>query len=185
MRLSALKITSVPFLLLLLVMISTVTSAWALEPNKEGWYHTGDGVRVKKKIFNFDVYAIGHDMKCVPAAKSKAAVIESDCDKRLTWKMLRDVDADAIRNALTEAYALNGYKDAAKIAPFVAALNKELKEKTFVTISYNAANKTTSISVQGGGSATVPGVDFMRATWSIWFGRIDQPALGDSLIKNL
>lgn len=180
------KITSVPFLLILLAMITSVASAWALEPNKEGWYHTGDGVRVKKKIFNFDVYAIGHDMKCVPAAKSKQAVIDTDCDKKLTWKMLRDVDAEAIRNALTEAYALNGYKDSAKIAPFLAALNKELKVNTMVIISYNAANKTTSIAVGGGGgNATVPGVDFMRATWSIWFGRIDQPALGDSLIKNL
>lgn len=180
------KITSVPFLLILLAMITSVASAWALEPNKEGWYHTGDGVRVKKKIFNFDVYAIGHDMKCLPAAKSKQAVIDTDCDKKLTWKMLRDVDAEAIRNALTEAYALNGYKDSAKIAPFLAALNKELKENTRVIISYNAANKTTSIAVGGGGgNATVAGVDFMRATWSIWFGRIDQPALGDSLIKNL
>jgi hypothetical protein len=33
------------------------------------------------------------------------------------------------------------------------------------------------------GSATVPGEEFMKATWSIWFGKIDQPNLGDSLLN--
>ena len=45
----------------------------------------------------------------------------------------------------------------------------------------NAANKATTI-VSPAGTATVRGEEFMKATWSIWFGKIDQPALGDSLI---
>ena len=28
-------------------------------------------------------------------------------------------------------------------------------------------------------------VDFMQAVWSIWFGKIDQPKLGDQLISKL
>ena len=35
------------------------------------------------------------------------------------------------------------------------------------------------------GSAMVEGVDFMRATWSIWFGKIDQAKLGDQLISKI
>jgi len=42
-----------------------------------------------------------------------------------------------------------------------------------------------TVTVQGGGTATIPGVDFMKAVWSIWFGKIDQPALGDALIRNI
>ncbi|MEO6417859.1 MAG: chalcone isomerase family protein [Polyangiaceae bacterium] len=179
------KITSVPFLLLLLAMLTTVASAWALQPGSDGWYHTGDGTRVKT-MFKVNVYDIGHDMKCLPPAKSKQAVIDADCDKKFTWVMRRDVSAEKIRDALSEAYAMNGYKDAAKTAPFLAALNRELKENTKVIITYNAANKTTSIAVGGGGgNATVPGIEFMKATWSIWFGKIDQPTLGDALIRLL
>ncbi len=45
--------------------------------------------------------------------------------------------------------------------------------------------KTTTFWEQNGGSATVAGVDFMKATWSVWFGKIDPPSIGDRLIANL
>jgi hypothetical protein len=68
----------------------------------------------------------------------------------------------------------------------VGAFNKdEVKENSAVVISYNAGNKTTTIWVQNGGSASVAGADFMKAVWSIWFGKIDQPAMGDQLISLL
>ncbi len=162
------------------------STAWALDPGADGWFHTGDGVRVKKVAFvNFDVYAIGHDMKALPATKSKQAVIDLDTDKRFTWRQLRDVEHQKIQNALTEAFALNGYGDASKIGPFIGAFSGDFTKGQTVSISYNSTAKTVTVNVQGGGSATVPGVDFMKAVWSIWFGKIDQPSLGDALIKNL
>jgi hypothetical protein len=39
--------------------------------------------------------------------------------------------------------------------------------------------------VKDGTSATVAGQDFMKAVWSIWFGKIDQPSMGDQLISLL
>jgi hypothetical protein len=157
--------------------------ARALERDRDGFYHTGDGIRVKKVAFiNVKVYAIQHYMKDLPPQKSKQAVIDAPVDKRFSWKMLRTVEAEKIRNALREAYAKNGYSDASKINPFVDALSKELKEGDTVTIAYDAAKKTTTITGPAG-SATVPGEDFMKATWSIWFGKIDQPTLGDSLLN--
>jgi hypothetical protein len=171
---------------LLLLIVSFASISFGLEPDKSGWYNTGNGVRTKSVAFlSVKVYAIRHDMKQLPPQKSKRAVIDADVDKRFTWRMLRDVDAEKIQNALKEAYAMNGYGDAGKIAQFLGALNRELKEGTYVTIAYNAASKTTSLTVSGGGSASVVGVDFMRATWSIWFGKIDQPSLGDQMIANL
>jgi hypothetical protein len=164
----------------------TVSSAWALDPAKDGYFHTGDGTRIKKVAFiNVKVYAIHHAMKQLPAQKSKQAVIEIDCDKRISFKMLRDVDAEKLQGALRDGYAMNGYGDAAKISAFVGAMSKELKEGSWVTINYSAATKTTSISVQGAGSASVAGEDFMRATWSLWFGKIDQPALSDAMISKI
>ncbi|MGZ3407278.1 MAG: chalcone isomerase family protein [Polyangia bacterium] len=159
------------------------TSAAALERDRDGYFHTGDGVRVKKVAFiHVKVYAIDHYMKDLPAQKSKQAVIDANVDKRFSWKMLRSVDAEKIKNALREAYAKNGYSDAGKINPFVDAITKELKEGDAVTIKYDAAKKATTITSPAG-SATVPGEDFMKATWSIWFGKIDQKELGDDLLK--
>lgn len=157
--------------------------ASAAERDRDGYFHTGEGIRYKKVAFiNVKVYAIDHYMKDLPSTKTKQAVIDADVDKRFSWKMLRTVDAEKIRNALREAYAKNGYNDAAKINPFVDALSRELKEGDSVTIKYDAGKKATTI-VSPAGSATVPGEDFMKATWSIWFGKIDQKDLGDSLLN--
>jgi len=171
---------------LLAAVMMTVSSAWALDPGKDGFFHTGDGVRVKKVAFvNVKVYAIHHAMKQLPSTKSKQAVIDIDCDKKISFKMLRDVDAEKLQGALRDGYALNGYGDTAKISQFVGAMSKELKEGSWVTITYSSATKTTSISVQGAGNASVAGEDFMKATWSLWFGKIDQPSLGDAMIQKI
>lgn len=147
---------------------------------------TGTGTRVKSVAFiDVNVYSISHFMKDLPSSKSKQAVIEQDTDKKFVWTMLRDVDHEKIVGALKDAYAMNGYGDSGKIGQLMGAFKSELKEKSKVTISYDAAKKATTVTVGGGGSATVDGVDFMKATWSIWFGKIDQPRLGDQLISKL
>lgn len=170
------------FLVVLALFVTFASSAFA-----DAMIHTGDAVRVKSVgPFTAKVYAIRHDMKEKPATKSKQAVIEADTDKKFTWKMLRDVDSSKIQKALREAFAMNGFGDQGRINQFVGAFNKdEVKENSLVVISYNAANKTTTIWVQNGGTATIPGQDFMKAVWSIWLGKIDQPAMGDQLISKL
>lgn len=158
----------------------------------EGWIHTGDSLRTKTVgIFSVKVYAISHDMKERPREKSKPAVIEADVDKQFTWYMQRDVPTDKIKTALRDAFALNAYRDNAKIEQFVAAFGTgevvEWKrgQPASVTISYSAATKSVSINVPGHGSAKIDGVDFMKGVWSIWFGRIDQPSMGDQLLARL
>jgi len=147
---------------------------------------TGSGIRVKTVAFiDVNVYAISHYMKQLPPTKSKRAVIDMDTGKKFVWTMKRDVDNEKIVKALKDAYAMNGYSDSAKIGQFIGAFKSELKEKSSVTIVYDADKKATTVNVGGGGSATVPGVDFMKATWSIWFGKIDQGKLGDELIAKL
>jgi hypothetical protein len=158
-----------------------VTSSFA-----DDWTHTGTGIRVKTvAIVDVKVYEISHYMKTPPATKSKQAVIDADVGKKFQWKMLRDVDKEKIQTALKDAFAMNGYSDAGKIGSFLAAFSGDLKENAKVTITYDADKKETSVKVDGGGSATVGGVDFMKGVWSIWFGKIDQPKLGDQLISKL
>jgi Chalcone isomerase-like len=151
----------------------------------DDWTLTGSGIRVKTVAFiDVNVYAISHYVKQLPPAKSKQAVIDLDAGKKFVWTMKRDVDQEKIQDALKNAFAMNGYGDAGKIGAFIGAFKGELKEKSSVTIVYDADKKETSVST-GSGSATVGGVDFMKAVWSIWFGKIDQPALGDQLLGKL
>src|SRR5580704_2073285 len=116
-------------LVTVLLALSGALPALALDKGADGWFHTGDGIRVKTVAFvNFKVYAIGHDMKDLPDAKSKQAVIDLDTTKRFTWRMMRDVEASKIQNALKEAFAQNGFSDAGRIGQFTGAFNGDLKE---------------------------------------------------------
>jgi len=160
--------------------------AAALEREPGGFYRTGSGVRVKHvAMFTAKVYAISHYMRELPPTKSKAAVIAMDTDKALSWRLLRDLEVKQIRDALRDGFKMNGYADTAKIDLFLGAFTKPPPENTLITISYTSASKSTTIKVAGDGTATLPGDDFMRATWSIWFGKIDQPELGDALIQRI
>jgi len=162
------------------------SAAHALEPTADGWYHTGDGVRVKTVVFvEIRAYVISHYMRTLPGTKSKQAVMEIDTEKRFAFRMLRDVGAGKIKNMFRDAYALNGYADAAAIGAFVGVFTADLKEKQTTTISYDAAAQATTVTTEGGGTATVRGLAFMRATWSLWFGKTDQPQLGDALISKI
>ena len=170
----------------LLAALLLAQPAQAIEKQKDGFYHTGFGVRQKSIAFiDVDVYEIHHFTKELPPKHSKQAMIDLDVDKRIEWKMLRDVEAEKMRDALKNGYEMNGFNDQAKISKFTGAFQKEMKEGARVSISYDSEKKSTTISVQGGGTATVEGVDFMKATWGVWFGKIDQPALGDQMIKAL
>ncbi len=146
---------------------------------------TGSGIRVKKIAFvSVNVYSITHQMKNPPASKNAQEIINADVDKRFTLKLLRDVEAEKIATAIKEAFANNGYTNKANIDTFSSVLTGDIKEGGTITISYNAATKTTSCSFAGK-TSNVTGVDFMKATWSIWFGKIDQPALTQALMSKL
>ncbi|HMV46035.1 MAG TPA: chalcone isomerase family protein [Leptospiraceae bacterium] len=145
---------------------------------------TGSAVRVKKIAFvNVNVYAITHQMKDVPATRSAQEMINAETDKRFILKMKRNVDSAKIVTAINDAYALNGYSNKANQDTFSSVLTGDLKENDTITISYNAATKSVTCNYSGK-TSTVTGSDFMKATWSIWFGKIDQPSLTQALVGN-
>lgn len=160
--------------------------AHALQPDEAGWYKTGEGIR-KKSVgpFKVDVYKIVHNTRKLPDQKTKQAMIALDADKRLDWIMMRDVEKAKITEALRDAYKMNGYTNQEKIGRFMSAFSGDLKKGQRVTIDYDSAAKKTTVNVAGAGKASIEGDDFMKGTWSIWFGKIDQPSLGDDLMKNM
>ncbi len=150
------------------------------------WIHTGSGIRVKTILFvDVNVYSINHYMKEKPAEKSKSAVVTAEVDKKFECKLLRDISGEKLQTAMKEAYARNGYTDTAKINKVLTAFPSELKEGQTFSIKYDAAAKTTTFTIGGQGSVSVDGNDFMKGTWNIWFGVIDQKKLGDQLISKL
>lgn len=150
------------------------------------WIFTGEGIRVKTiVVVDVNVYSIKHYMKEKPSEKSKTAVINAEVDKKFECKMLRDVAGEKLQTAMKEAYAKNGYTDTAKINKVLTAFPAELKEGNTFSVKYDAAAKTTTFTIASQGSVTVEGVDFMKGTWSIWFGNIDQKKLGNELISKL
>jgi hypothetical protein len=168
------------------VLALSVRSSAALEPSKDGWFHTGDAVRVKTIAFiEIKAYSVSHYVKVLPAKKSKRAVIELDADKRIAYRMLRDVGADKMKKMFRDAFADNGYTHTASIETFVGVFKTDLREGATTTVTYDAAKQATTISTAGGTTATIAGAAFMRATWSVWFGKMDQPTLGDALISKL
>ncbi|EYF01107.1 chalcone isomerase family protein [Chondromyces apiculatus] len=169
----------------LMALMLAVTNLWALEPGPDGYYQTGEGIRVKTFAFiDVNVYRITHSIKQLPGTKSKQALIDADVDKKFVLTLMRDVDLEKMQNALKDSLALNGYKNKANVDKFLGAMTKELKENSRVTISYSAEKKATTIKLDGG-TATVEGVDFMKGVWSIWFGKIDQPKLTEQLMSKL
>ncbi|HRI67770.1 MAG TPA: chalcone isomerase family protein [Polyangium sp.] len=152
----------------------------------DDWLHTGSGIRVKTiLVVDVNVYSISHFMSQRPAEKSKSAVIEADVNKKFECKMLRDLEGEKLKTALKDAYAKNNYTDQAKIGKVLGAFTGDLKEGQRFSIKYDAEKKTTTFNVDGQGSVTVDGADFMKGTWSIWFGNIDQKNLGNQLIAKL
>jgi hypothetical protein len=152
----------------------------------DAWKLTGTTIRKKKVAFiKVDVYNLDHYVKEFPKAKTKQALIELDADKKFVMTMLRDVSAEKITNAFGEAFELNGFQKTEAIKTFLGLFKDELKEKSHVNIVYDAKNKETSVEIDGSKPTKIAGADFMKAVWSIWFGKIDQEDLGDELLKSI
>ncbi len=165
------------------LLVSLLLTISSLSLFADGLTSTGSGIRVKKIAFiDVKVYSISHSMKDLPATKSAAEIINAETDKKFTLKMLRNVDSAKIVTAINDAFQLNGYSNKANQDKFSSVLTGDLAEGDVITISYSAASKSVTCSYKGK-SSTVAGADFMKAVWSIWFGKIDQPSLTASLMS--
>jgi hypothetical protein len=154
--------------------------------DQDAWIKTGQGIREKSlALVHIQAFTISHWVRVRPTAPSRSIMIDLDSDKKFVLRMLRDVGANRMKEMFRDAFTLNGYRDASLIDAFLAALTRDLVKGDQITIAYTARAQTTLISLQDGGSATLHGRDFMRATWRIWYGKTDQPTLGEALISNL
>jgi hypothetical protein len=147
---------------------------------------TGSGTRVKSFfVKTITLYNITHSMASKPDSKSKQAVIDADVNKMFEWTTVYDgMPVDKVKKAFQEGFNNNGFNDQNRINQFNGAFTADLAAGSRVTIRYDAGSKSTTVTTPNG-KATIAGADFMKGAWGLWFGKNDQPSLGDALISKL
>jgi hypothetical protein len=167
-------------------LLTLSSKAPAAQRAADGYYRTGSAVQTASHWpFTIDVFAIWHDTRQLPSTSTRQALIDLDADKRFTMEMMRDLDADKLRDGLRAGFHRNGYADDAVIDRFLAPLTGTLAKGKAMWIFYDATEKRTRLLVDANASSSIEGVEFMRATWSIWFGNSKPSDIGDALIKDL
>jgi hypothetical protein len=132
-------------------------------PDLDGFSRTGEAEP------HAGILRLVHDVRVLPALRSRQALLDLDADKRMTLQALRDLPGDRVRTTLVERYAKRGFADAARVERFLAPLHGVIAKGTSATFSYQTAEKVTRLTV-GTTSTTEKGLDFMQATWALWFG---------------
>jgi hypothetical protein len=180
LKTSSLAIATVVFALVLAAPAAAATKG------ADGYFRTGDAVQTANHWpFTIELFAIWHDVSELPSEKSAKALVELDADKRFSMRMMRDLDTSRLRAGLRDGYTRNGFTDAARVDRLLAALTGTLAKDSVLWITYDAKTKETRLTTDKGASASVIGVDFMRATWSIWLGKAKPQELSASLSRDL
>jgi hypothetical protein len=176
----------VTLLSIVAALLTLSSAARAAQRASDGYYRTGSAVQTANHWpFTIDVFAIWHDTWQLPSMNTRQALINLDVDKRFTMQMMRDLDAGRLRDGLREGFHRNGYTDDAIIDRFLAPLTGTLAKGKTMWILYDATEKRTRLLLDANASSSIVGVEFMRATWSLWFGNSKPSDIGDALIKDL
>lgn len=134
-----------------------------LPANTDGFHRTGEAEPHR------GILRLAHDVRELPPERSPQAIVELDADKRMTLHALRDLPGERMRKTLAERYAKRGFADAARVARFLTPLQTTIAGGSTVAFTYEAATKTTRLTV-GAASTSEHGLEFMQATWALWFG---------------
>jgi len=131
----------------------------------------GAGVR-EKTIFKIDIYTMGvyfENMTC-----NHLKLIHTDEAKVIFMDFVRDIPGDKMMANLKGNFEQRLSDDATeelkkKVRDFVGIFREEIKDKTRVKVVY-VPGKGTSTFINGKQQGPiVPGRDFQKVMWSIWF----------------
>lgn len=131
----------------------------------------GVGMR-EVTVFHVDVYVLAayvENRTCDPSR-----LVESDEVKVLRMRFVRDVGADKMRENMEKSFRKRTPPDApadlkTRIRDFVGLFGIEAKEGMDVEVRYLPGQGTTVLVEGRQRGATVPGHDFIRVLWDIYF----------------
>ncbi len=131
------------------------------------------GMGVRKKFF-FKIYVGGLYMEH-PSHKPKEVITDPGIKRVVMHFLYKEVSAEKMRGAWME-----GFKDnlgdnltsmKKKIDQFNALFTEAVRKGDEVWVTY-LPDKGTQVIVKGKEKGIIPGKDFMKAVFSIWFGEI-------------
>lgn len=134
-----------------------------------------NGMGLREKFF-FDIYVGGLYLPTKTSDANQA--INVDAPKRITMKFVYSkVTRQQMLDSFKESFAKNPNAAAlsAQIDKLYAAVDTDLVSGDEITLDYVPGTGTTVI-LKGKPKVTIPGVDFMKAVWSIYLG--PSPASG-------
>jgi hypothetical protein len=133
------------------------------------------GVGMREATFlKIDVYTFG--AHAVTRTCDLARMRDADEVKHLQMDFIRDVSADKMHANMKDNFATQTPKDAsaslkARVRTFLGTFDKDIIEGTSVQVDY-IPSEGTRVKIGGRQvGAPIPGADFMRVVWAIWFGR--------------
>lgn len=130
------------------------------------------GVGIRQKFFT-DIY-YGASYLHQPT-RDASQVITADQPKRIVLHVVyKQVEADKWVEGWKEGFSKNT-PDAegvlqTKMKQFIACFDEPVKKGEEVRLDYIPGTGTV-VTIKGREKAIIPGEDFMKALWSIWFGK--------------
>lgn len=143
-----------------------------------------NGAGIRSKVF-IKVY-IGA-LYVPQKASSAAALVDGNGPRRMSLRLLRDVDADSLYNALRDGLKDNS-SEAEQAAfklqqdQFAAIMRKVGNAKNGDTVTLDFSGEGVAVSFNGESKGSVAGAPFAKALLKVWLG--DNPVDG-SLKKAL
>lgn len=128
----------------------------------------GMGIR-EATMFDVNVYVAGLYLE--KKTRDGGEVINSEQVKRLDLVFVRDVDRDDVTDAWSTQFKKNG-ADMVKLKASIDRLNSWMSgmdEGQKLSFTYEPG-KGLTVVVKGAVKGTIPGADFGRAFFAIWFG---------------
>ena len=130
----------------------------------------GAGVRTKWFV---NVYVMGVYQKS--SGRSASKLINSNEPKYLWLHMMRGIGGGKMRSAIDDGLEANASDEvrgrlASDIGKLKAAFPGKIKKGLDIGFWYRPG-KGTTLRFNGRDKLSVAGKDFMKAVWSIWFGR--------------
>lgn len=128
----------------------------------------GMGIR-EATMFNVNVYVAGLYLEKKTGDANE--VVNSEQVKHISLHFVRDVDKSDITEAWSTQFKKNG-ADMAKLKDSINKLNSwmdEMEDGDRMWFTYEPG-KGLSVSVHGKAMGLIPGADFGRAFFAIWFG---------------
>ncbi len=131
------------------------------------------GMGVRKKFF-FKIYVGGLYMEH-PAHKPERVIADLGIKRVVMHFLYKEVSPEKLQEAWTEGFKDNlGTKFDSlkeKIDQFNAFFTEPARKGDEIWVTY-LPGKGTQVVVKGKEKGTIPGIDFMKAVFSIWFGEL-------------